>query len=510
MKDSKSFNIIFILVIIALVFFFYVSIATACRGSFNFKLDYKGYYSLLSYSLTRGHTYLPIYPNPEFLSLDDPYDPVANFNYRVYGGVHDLSLYNDRFYMYFGITPAFVLYVPYMLLVGKGLPDNFAVFLFSFFGFLFSLLLLIYIKNKYFNNFSSTLFCISIILLAVGNMTPWLMERPQFYEVAISCGFCFLMGAIYFLSLSFSKKSLRWFLYFLGSLFLGLAVGARPHFIIPGGILVLFLLIKILIDSEINKSRKINLIVLLLAPFVFCILALAYYNYIRFDNPFEFGMTYQLSGHRFPKILSFDTFFANIYLYLFHDFEISTLFPFIYPTKPDFPDFLNVPDYYSSGHIDKLVGIAWLIPFLIMIFISPFILLIGLTFKYFFNPNKKLEIKTPGFEFWILFISAISVFSVLNLWGAVMVRFMADFAALFIILSLFLWFYSISLFQKESLSRLFLTQTGAILMIISITFCTAFAFQGEHGGIRTRNPNQFIKLSAVTRPISFIVYKLIM
>ena len=510
MKNGKSFSIIIIPIIVALVFFFYGWIATSCKGSFNFNSGYKGYYNLLSYSLIRGHTYLPIYPNPEFLALDDPYDPVANFDYRISGNIHDLSFYNGRYYLYFGITPALTLYVPYMFLTGKGLPDNFTVFLFSFLGFIFSLLLLVHIRNKYFNNFPSFLFYLSLILLAVGNMTCWLMERPMFYEVAISSGLCFLMGGLYFLSLSFSEKSFKWILYFLSSLFLGLVVGARPYFIFASMILILFAVIRTLLSFEINLNKRIGQTFFLVVPFVLCIIGLGYYNYVRFDTPFEFGTTYQLCGHRIPNEMSIDNLLPNIYLFLFHDFEISTLFPFIYPTGPDFPDFLNVPDYYYAGHIDKLVGIIWLIPFLIMIFLSPIIFLINLAVKYFSNPNKKLEITVPGIEFWILFFSAVPIFFVLSLWGAIMVRYMADFAALFILMSLFLWFYYDSLFQKTSISRLFLTQAGTVLMTTSIIFCTAFAFQGEHGGIRTRNLRQFIKLSGATRPISFIIYKLIM
>ena len=49
---------------------------------------------------------------PGSLQLPDPYDPVAYAPYPV----NDLSYYKGKLYLYFGITPALVLFWPYVAL----------------------------------------------------------------------------------------------------------------------------------------------------------------------------------------------------------------------------------------------------------------------------------------------------------------------------------------------------------------------------------------------------------
>ena len=66
------------------------------------------YYNLLVDGFRHGHLYLPVKPEPELLALENPYDPVANAAYRLL----DPSLYNGRYYLYFGPVPAVVRSCP--------------------------------------------------------------------------------------------------------------------------------------------------------------------------------------------------------------------------------------------------------------------------------------------------------------------------------------------------------------------------------------------------------------
>ena len=72
------------------------------------------YFPLMVEGWLQGRLDLPL-PEPEgLLSLSDPHDPVANEPFRHAGeqGVHDLSLYDGRLYMYWGPTPALVAFLP--------------------------------------------------------------------------------------------------------------------------------------------------------------------------------------------------------------------------------------------------------------------------------------------------------------------------------------------------------------------------------------------------------------
>src|SRR5829696_3147634 len=60
------------------------------------------YYDWLARGFLQGQLHLPLAPSPELLALPDPYDPRQNANYRL----HDVSLYNGRYYLYWGPLPA--------------------------------------------------------------------------------------------------------------------------------------------------------------------------------------------------------------------------------------------------------------------------------------------------------------------------------------------------------------------------------------------------------------------
>jgi hypothetical protein len=72
------------------------------------------YYNLLVQGFRAGQLNLKKEVPPGFASLADPYDRTANAPY----GVLDLSYYKGKFYLYFGVTPAVVLFWPYAALTG--------------------------------------------------------------------------------------------------------------------------------------------------------------------------------------------------------------------------------------------------------------------------------------------------------------------------------------------------------------------------------------------------------
>jgi hypothetical protein len=100
-------------------------------------------YNLLVQGFQAGHLSLKKEVPPGFASLADPFDPAANLPYR--GEPHrinDLSYYKNRFYFYFGVTPALILFWPYVVLTGQYLFHRQAVLIFCTVGFLSSVGLL--------------------------------------------------------------------------------------------------------------------------------------------------------------------------------------------------------------------------------------------------------------------------------------------------------------------------------------------------------------------------------
>jgi hypothetical protein len=137
----------------------------------------------------------------------------------------------------------------------------------------------------------------AVITLGVGTGLPVVLRPAKFYQIAILSGVAFEMAALLCLTLAICRRDAkrRWLA--LASLCVGLAAGSRPT-LIPGG-LVALLLVAVWLwrkDGETagNRGQLGRLVLTALGPVGFCLAAIGWYNWMRYDSPFEFGLHYQL------------------------------------------------------------------------------------------------------------------------------------------------------------------------------------------------------------------------
>ncbi len=203
------------------------------------------HYPLMVEGWLHGRLDLPIEVPARLLTLPDPYDPDANKRYRFAGedkGVHDLLFYHGRLYMYWGPTPALVAFLPWRLITGQPLSTAWATWAFALTGYLASAWLLLRIVRRHFSTLS--LFCVALSLLALGicNWAPVVLRRPNVWEVPIAAAFCF--GAIAWWCLAealwSSQGKTKWLA--AASLANGLAMAARPTWLLGAFILLVPLL----------------------------------------------------------------------------------------------------------------------------------------------------------------------------------------------------------------------------------------------------------------------------
>src|SRR5450631_3149319 len=81
-------------------------------------------YNQLTRGLLSGHLYMDAEVPPGLAALKNPYDPSANVSFRVDPRyrLNDRSYYHGHIYLYFGISPALLLFMPWHLLTGLWLP----------------------------------------------------------------------------------------------------------------------------------------------------------------------------------------------------------------------------------------------------------------------------------------------------------------------------------------------------------------------------------------------------
>jgi len=253
------------------------------------------YYNLLVQGFRDGQLNLKTEVPPGLTQLADPYDPTANVPYRwIYGHpLHDASYYKGKLYLYFGITPALVLFWPYVALTGHYLWHKDAVMIFFSVGFLIGTGLLLAVWRRYFAGVSFWIVVAGVMALGLANFTPGILERCDVYEVAVSCGYAMTLLALAGIwgALQDGRHPWRWLA--AASLAYGLALGARPSLLF--GAVILLMPVA---QAWRQKQRVWPLLMAAIVPMGLVGLGLMIYNILRFDNPLEFGQHYQLSAYR--------------------------------------------------------------------------------------------------------------------------------------------------------------------------------------------------------------------
>ncbi|HUI06612.1 MAG TPA: tetratricopeptide repeat protein [Verrucomicrobiae bacterium] len=245
-------------------------------------------YNLLVQGFRAGQLSLKTEVPPELARLPNPYDRDANARY----GVLDLSYYKGRLYLYFGVTPVLVLFWPYLAVTGHYLLQKDATLIFCLVGFLTSAGLLLAVWRRYFAEVKVGV-AAGMLALGLATFTPFLLARCDVYETSISCGYAFTMLALAAIWKTLHDPERRGWWLAAASLAYGLAVGARPS-VLFGAVILL-----IPVAEACLERRKVWTAVLAATvPIAFVGLGLMLYNALRFDNPFEFGWHYQMSGRR--------------------------------------------------------------------------------------------------------------------------------------------------------------------------------------------------------------------
>jgi tetratricopeptide (TPR) repeat protein len=293
------------------------------------------YYNLLVQGFRAGQLNVKREASPGLTQLADPYDPAANASYiwdERYLSL-DMSYYKEKLYLYFGVTPALVLFWPYVTLTGHYLLHKDAVVIFYALGFLFAAGLLRAVWRRYFPEVSVWVVVAGMLALGVATGILEVLSRCDVWEVAMGCGFAFTMLALAALwcALHEPKRQVLWLL--MASLAYGLAIGSRPSLLFGVIILLMPVAQAWRAATELGSRRRVGLLLAAaVVPVVLIGLGLMLYNILRFDSPFEFGWHYQLAtGYRQNTTQQFGLHYLwfNFRFYFLEPMRWSGHFPFL-------------------------------------------------------------------------------------------------------------------------------------------------------------------------------------
>jgi Flp pilus assembly protein TadD len=316
------------------------------------------YYNLLVSGFRSGQLNLKQEAPAGLATLPDPYDPEASSPFRgaVFtdtGRVHDLSYFRGRLYLYFGVTPALLLFWPVTAVTGHYVSHQQAVALFAAAGYLLSVWLLRSAWRRYFPEASPWVVAAGALALGLANGFPIILTRPDVWEVPIFCGYALSMLTLVLVWRAVHEPGARVRLLALASLAFGLAVGARPSLLFGAVVL----LVPVAVGWTAAGPARWRLLLAATGPIAAVGCGLMVYNQLRFGSPFEFGQTYQLAGERQDRAhFGLEHLGFNLRAYFFTPTAWGGGFPFVQSVALP-------PAPVGHGGVEVPFGAVAMIPF---------------------------------------------------------------------------------------------------------------------------------------------------
>jgi hypothetical protein len=456
---DKKQKLVYTLIITLVTLFSFITAFTSTSKFWREDLSNQQYNRFLVDALLAGRTYLDAGRPEMLLVAERPYDLQwleANGYHRDYWWFSDWAYYEGKFYSYFGIVPAIILYVPYKMITGEYLSNNAGIFIFIAIATVLLAALWRHCVKKYMPKIPFVFYLLAFLALffASGLFVP--LRFTRFYSIVKAGGFMFVIAGIFLLLKSIDKEQkLCKLKVFFGCLCFALAVGCRP-----GSALV-----SVLVPVVLWKHRSFKLAALILLPYVLIAIPLCYYNYIRFGSIFDFGFTYNMTNlnniayyqmHQFGRIINTFTSFITYWL-----FTCRYSFAFPYVENHHNTGLLSFP---TRIFYDKGVG---MINF-------PVVFCLFFFFKSMFSKIKPKSFYLPVT---FLIIAIATIFANAYLVGH-SGRYVVDFAVFIIFASIFgayYWYNSETSHANQKKNRL-----KAIYVLLSLTiFVGLMLFAGN-------------------------------
>ena len=266
-------------------------------------------------------------PSEDLLKLDDPYEYVKR-DAEVGSGnfLWDHCFYNGKYYSYYGIGPVLALFLPYHLITGYYFPSGWATLMFSLIGILFLTKIYLAVIEKKFRDLPTNTVTAGLITLQLSSGIMFSAARPLFYELAIASGFmCVAIGAYLLMTSNILwDGKISYVRLGFASFFLGYAVLCRPTLAVYCIAALFFFAVglKKALDG-LEKRQKTRTFfkyaAVALVPLGIIALGQMTYNYLRFDNPLDFGIQYSLTINDFTHAeFHWKYVLINMYAYLFN------------------------------------------------------------------------------------------------------------------------------------------------------------------------------------------------
>ncbi len=254
-------------------------------------------YHELARSLSLGKLYVLTEPSEMMKDLEQA---TVSWSEDTEGILFDYAYFNGHYYVYFGILPCLVFYLPYYLLTGKMLANLWVLFILV--AVTIPVIHKIYglLIERFFTNASFLIHLILDVITVFGTQMVYSLMEPFAYTVPILMGACLTLWGIYFWMRAAGKDSTEQKYLFCGSICMALVAACRPTMLLYSFVSVL-LFYSVLVkrkksENTQSKQKILKSWICFALPYIIVAIPLMWYNYARFGSVFDFGMFYNTTS----------------------------------------------------------------------------------------------------------------------------------------------------------------------------------------------------------------------
>ena len=323
-------------------------------------------YAELAKAMAHGQLYLEEEPPQWLQDSNDPYDKGARDEMQKETGepyLFDVAYYNGHYYVYFGVVPVILFYLPFYLLTGANFPTAIGVLIAVVAFVLGCSALLDRFARYHFKRVSLGLYLLLQIPLVMCCGVLYLLKFPTFYSLPIALGLAFSVWGLYFwMKGRASAGPEKWYL--AGSLCMALVAGCRPQLLVLS--LVAFPLFwrAYITKRRLLTPRGAREFACLIAPYLVVAAGLMAYNHARFGSFTDFGANYNLTVNDMTKRgWNIGRLAPALFAYFLQPPSATGVFPYLQPAPFDTTYMGQTIKEVTFGGIFACLPVLWVLPF---------------------------------------------------------------------------------------------------------------------------------------------------
>lgn len=291
-------------------------------------------YFELARAFAAGQTSLLIDPPAWMEQIDNPYDRGQRQEMVDETGEYylwDCAYYEGSYYVYFGVLPALVFYLPFYLLTGATFPSGVAVMICCAAFTAGLAALLARIARTWFPTTRISTFVLVLVGAWASSALVYAFARAAVYELPMTMGMALAVWSLWALAgamerMGDPRAQMPW--YAVASTLVALTFASRPQL----GIVLLAFIPALVVQARRNRITP-GIAVCVAAPLAVVAAGLMAYNAVRFGSPLDFGANYNLTTNDMrqrPRSILMEL--QGVFAYIFQPANISARFPYLLPS----------------------------------------------------------------------------------------------------------------------------------------------------------------------------------